>query len=73
MTKVLNVSTILKFSEDYDMANKNEELSREIYISGEINNEMAAEIIAHLKKINDEDLDVYEKNQTLNEKKSITL
>lgn len=68
MTKVLNVSTILKFSEDYDMANKNEELSREIYISGEINNEMAAEIIAHLKKINDEDLDVYEKNQTLNEK-----
>lgn len=50
------------------MANKNEELSREIYISGEINNEMAAEIIAHLKKINDEDLDVYEKNQTLNEK-----
>lgn len=33
------------------MANKNEELSREIYISGEINNEMAAEIIAHLKKI----------------------
>ena len=68
MTKVLNVSTILKFSEDYDMANKNEELSREIYISGEINNEMAAEIIAHLKKINDEDLDVYEKTQTLNEK-----
>lgn len=53
------------------MANKNEELSREIYISGEINNEMAAEIIAHLKKINDEDLDVYEKNQTLNEKNQL--
>ena len=53
------------------MTNKNEELSREIYISGEINNEMATEIITHLKKINDEDLDVYEKNQTLNEKNQL--
>ena len=71
MMKVLNVSTILEFSEDKNMTNKNEELSREIYISGEINNEMATEIITHLKKINDEDLDVYEKNQTLNEKNQL--
>ena len=53
------------------MINKEEELSRDLYISGEINNEMAAEIITHLKKINDEDLDIYEKNQALNEKNQL--
>lgn len=50
------------------MMNKEEELSRDLYISGEITNEMATEIIAHLRKINDEDMEVYNKNQTLNKK-----
>ena len=50
------------------MIKKEEELSRDLYISGEITNEMATEIIAHLRKINDEDMEVYNKNQTLNKK-----
>ncbi len=50
------------------MKDKKDELSRELYISGEITTEMATEIIAHLKKINDEDLEIYNKNQTLNKK-----
>lgn len=53
------------------MTNKKEELSRDLYISGEITNEMATEIIAHLRKINDEDMEVYNKNQTLNKKNQI--
>ena len=53
------------------MMNKEEELSRDLYISGEITNEMATEIIAHLRKINDEDMEVYNKNQTLNKKNQI--
>ena len=50
------------------MENKEEKAIRDLYISGEIDNELATEIISHINEINKEDLEIYNKNQKLNEK-----
>ena len=53
------------------MENKEEKVIRDLYISGEIDNELATEIISHINEINKEDLEIYNKNQKLNEKNQI--